>query len=332
MITLGWQPRHVGRLIIGGFALITLGVSANGAHAASVTAKIKAGVLTVTGTSGADVISARLKSGDSSTLEIDVGADGTADFTFDRQRFATIVIDGRGGDDTVVADPSRGTFTDTELTTLAGGDGNDTLVGANGAERLLGGGGDDVVDGNMGADTLSGGDGLDRFQWDPGDGSDTINGGTANDRLVFNGSGASERIELTPTAGHVHLTRDIAAITLDLDDLETVDLNPLTSADTITINNLTGTDLTTINTDLATIGGTADGATDAVVVNGTTGDDTISLADNGTAVEIDGLSADVQIDGADPALDRLTVNGLAGSDVVTATDGAGALMVLELVP
>ena len=125
-----------------------------------------------------------------------------------------------------------------------GGDGDDTLLGGNGADILAGGAGDDFLDGNQGIDTLLGGDGDDAVQWDPGDGSDTVVGGAGADRLVFNGSGASERLELSSAAGgHVRLTRDMAAIVMDLDDVERVDLRVLAGADTVTVNDLTGTDL-----------------------------------------------------------------------------------------
>ena len=81
--------------------------------------------------------------------------------------------------------------------TLDGGEGDDDLRGADGADTLLGGNGDDHVDGNLGADTALLGAGDDRFQWDPGDGSDTVEGQSGADALDFNGSNAGEQIDVT---------------------------------------------------------------------------------------------------------------------------------------
>jgi hypothetical protein len=72
--------------------------------AAGVSASIKKGVLTVTGTTAAEAIALRLRAGDPNTLEVDVAADGSADFAFDRRRFQAIEVDGRGGDDNIRLD------------------------------------------------------------------------------------------------------------------------------------------------------------------------------------------------------------------------------------
>ena len=214
-----------------------------------------------------------------------------------------------------------------------GGDGGDTLLGGNGADILAGGAGDDFLDGNQGLDTLLGGDGFDGFQWDPGDSSDTIVGGAGADRLVFNGSGASERLELSSAAGgHVRLTRDVATIVMDLDDVERVELRAFAGVDTVTVNDLTGTDLVDVRTDLGAVGGADDLSADSVVVNGTAGDDIVTVVDSGPDVVVQGLLTTVRISNAAPASDRLTVNGLAGNDSVTATPAAGTLILLDLVP
>ena len=52
--------------------------------------------------------------------------------------------------------------------------------------------------------------------------------------------------------------RDIANVTMDLNDVETIDFNALGGADNIVVNDLSGTDVTEVNIDLAgTVGGTA---------------------------------------------------------------------------
>jgi Ca2+-binding RTX toxin-like protein len=221
------------------------------------------------------------------------------------------------------------------LTTLQveGGDGADTLTGSNGADLLVGDAGDDVIDGNQGIDALRGEAGLDTFQWDPGDGNDAIAGGADADRMVFNGSAASEIMEVTGMmGGHVRFTRNIANIVLDLDEVETLDVNNFGSTDLVTVGDLTGTDMTAVDVDLALFGGADDVAVDDVVVRGTAGDDVVTVVEDGTGVAVQGLHAIVRVTGAAPAMDRLTVEGLEGDDTVTATPGAAARILLALLP
>lgn len=89
------------------------------------------------------------------------------------------------------------------------------------------------------------------FKWDPGDGSDTVEGQGGQDTLAFNGSNAGEKIELSANGPRLRLTRDIAAVTLDADGIETVDLRTLGSPDSVTVDDLTGTDVKTLNLNLA---------------------------------------------------------------------------------
>ena len=90
--------------------------------------KLQHGVLTVEGTPAAEKIALRLKAGSPGILQVDVGDDGSADFSFERKRIARIAVDAQGGDDLVRIDDANGAFTPAIPTTLAGGDGNDTLA------------------------------------------------------------------------------------------------------------------------------------------------------------------------------------------------------------
>src|SRR5262249_30889033 len=65
---------------------------------------------------------------------------------------------------------------------------------------------------------------------------------------------------------------------------------------------------------MASGGGQGDGASDTVKVNGTGGDDHISIASSGASVVVNGLAAQVTIAGAEPDKDSLVVNGAAGND------------------
>ena len=303
--------------LLSGLTAVALTAQANEANAAGVTATVKKGVLAVTGTTSADAISLRLRAGDPTKLEVDLGADGTADFTFDRQRFQSIVVDGRAGDDNVVVNQTNGAFTDTEITTFRGGDGNDTLLGGYGPETLAGGAGQDYLDGNQAADTIDAGTGADTVAWDPGDASDTITGGPDTDRLAFNGANIGENFDLATAGNHVQLTRDIAAVTLDLTALETLDLRTLGGADTLTVHDLTGTGLTQVNTDLAAFDGADDGSPDTVSVPAG-----VVVGQDGPAGLVNGLGAQVRVlNGA--ATDQIRVTGTSTADAVTVAGTTG---------
>jgi Ca2+-binding RTX toxin-like protein len=106
---------------------------------------------------------------------------------------------------------------------------------------------------------------------------------------------------------------------MDLNDVESIAANASGGADLITVDDLSGTDVTNVTTDLAATGGGDDAAADNVVVNATNGEDAVTVAGNGPAAQVDGLSARVSIAGAVAGSDRLTVRALAGDDVVDAS-------------
>src|SRR6187551_2414043 len=102
----------------------------------------------------------------------------------------------------------------------APGNGADTIFGGAGADTIDGGGGADSLDGGLDADRVSGGGGDDVIAWNPGGGSDTIDGGAGHDTLVFNTTNIAETIGVSGQDGHVRVTRDIASIALDVDNVE----------------------------------------------------------------------------------------------------------------
>ena len=144
---------------------------------------------------------------------MDAGNDGSPDFLFPRSAFSSIVVDLAGGSDLARIDQSGGVFTDTQPTTLNGGDGNDTLFGGNGSETLIGGSGADFVDGNVGADIVSLGQGNDTYQWDPGDSNDVVKGGAGIDRVLFNGGNVNENIDLSANGNRLRFTATSPAST-----------------------------------------------------------------------------------------------------------------------
>ena len=97
----------------------------------------------------------RVVAGDATRIEVLDGAAVVGSFV--RATFTTISVDGAGGNDIILVSRANGTFT--EVATLMGGAGNDTITSGNTN------------------DTLLGGDDNDTLIWNPGEGSDIIEGG-----------------------------------------------------------------------------------------------------------------------------------------------------------
>lgn len=238
-----------------------------------VSAELDNGTLHVYGGDRPNAVSLRLKQGDSSRLQVDAGDNGSADFSFARTDVDAISIRMGNGRDHVRIDDSNGSFTDSIPTTIAGGNGDDTLEGGQGVEVFRGGNGDDFVDGGKGNDRADLGRGDDTFRWDPGEGSDSIEGESGRDTMVFNGaSNVPETVTMSANGGRLIFSRQPGNVTMNTDGVEIVDFNALGNTDDITVNDLTGTDVTQVNIDLAKeLGGNAgDGVVDNVVVNGST--------------------------------------------------------------
>ncbi|OWJ66122.1 beta strand repeat-containing protein [Inquilinus limosus] len=233
------------------------------------------------------------------------------------ETFDQLSINGLDGNDRIDA---RLLATAPVLLTFDGGAGNDMLFGGVGADVLLGGDGDDIVVGGRGNDVAFLGAGNDTFAWIPGDGSDTVEGQAGTDDLSFVGAGANETFNISANGGRVLFVRDIGSVTLDLNDVERIQLKTLGGTDTIAVHDLTGTDITRVGVDLAGTTPTAgDGAADMVTVDGTAGDDVVTLVASTAVVAVSGLPASVSIQHADAALDRLTIQAQAGNDVIDAS-------------
>jgi Ca2+-binding RTX toxin-like protein len=155
-------------------------------------------------------------------------------------------------------------------------------------------------------------------RWDPGDGSDTVDGGTGTDTLLFNGANIAETINIGANGSHALFTRDVAGITMDLNNVENVTFTARGGADTINIGDMTGTAVKEIHIDLAATpdNPAPDGAHDTITINGTAGDDVIQVSLVDGSLVIDGLASRVVIDHFD-FTDTVQINGLAGDDVIT---------------
>jgi Ca2+-binding RTX toxin-like protein len=276
--------------------------------------------VTVNGTTGSDHIvvtasgTAITVSGLSEVVTID-HADATDQLS----------ISGGAGSDTIDASTvPAGTM----AFVLDGGAGSDTLIGSRGADQLIGGDGNDVVTGGMGDDTALLGTGNDQFVWNPGDGSDVVEGQDGTDTLLFNGSNAGETVDISANGGRVRFFRDVGNITMDLNDIEFIDVQALGGADNAVLNDTTGTDLKTVAFDLeaAIGGGSGDGAADSITVNGTNNPDDIQVTAIDNVVEVNGAPVTVQIAHSEAANDLLAINALDGNDNVAIGGGVAALI------
>jgi Ca2+-binding RTX toxin-like protein len=313
------------RLLVG--LVLTAALWSAAEAQAAVTASVSRGTLSVTGSAPAERIALRAASG--GRLVVDVGDNGSANFTFMRNRFSRIVVSGGLGNDRLRIDESRGAFTNTERTTLNGGPGNDTLIGGRFAETLNGFTGIDTAEGNAGADTAVLGAGADIFVWDPGDGNDVVQGGSELDMLRFSGSAAAEVFTASAVGSELRLARNVGPVLLRAQDVETVALTALGGADSVTVNDLDATDVTVFNLDLA-VGGLGDAAADRLIVNGTGGADIVQAVALGAAVQVNGLDPQVNVAGPEAVFDEVFVNGLGGPDSLSGGVGLAALMQLTL--
>ena len=228
----------------------------------------------------------------------------------------TLVVNGGAGNDTI--DASK----------LHAGQVNLTLNGGDGDDKIIGSAGNDVVNGGKGSDLALLGAGNDVFVWNPGDGSDIVEGQAGIDTLQFNGANVDEKIDIGANGGRVRMTRDVGVVTMDLNDVETINVGALGGADTITVNDLTGTDTNQVNIDLAGINGAPDATEDTVVINATEGSDVISISTNNGVVTVTGLAETVTISNFD-SNDHLVINGLGGDDAIVASDLTGMQLIVN---
>ena len=275
----------------------------------------QADTVIVNGTAGNDTV---MITGGGSTVAVS-GLAASLNITSSEGANDTLIVNSLLGDDTVnAAALAAGAI----ALQINGGANNDTLFGSQGDDRIVGG---------QGTDTAFLGAGNDTFVWNPGDGNDVVEGQAGTDTLLFNGANIAENIDISANGGRVRFSRDIASITMDLDDVEQITFNALGGADNIVVNDLTGTDVTTINLALAsTIGGsTGDGAVDTVTVHGSNAGETINILGAGTDYSVTGLSATVNVTTSE-ADDRLNVNGNGGNDTISASGLSASTAILTL--
>ncbi len=189
---------------------------------------------------------------------------------------------------------------------LAGGDGNDTLLGNQAANNLTGGDGDDLLDGAGGADTLTGGPGDDTLMY--------------RDALVVLLDGGAGSDTLSIEAAGIELDLTSALTSGQLAHIEAVDLNGAGN-NSLVVNRY----------DVLTLSDTS-----ALTVTGDSGDSVRLHGDwtNLGTVIVDGLPFTHLVDGSanlliqntvsvviEPVIDLITLDGTDGFRV--ALDAAG---------
>jgi Ca2+-binding RTX toxin-like protein len=241
-----------------------------------------------------------------------------APFSLDIGTTENLVVNANGGDDVITAGNGLAGLINL---TLDGGAGNDTITGGDGNDTLIGGDGDDFINGGKGNDVALLGAGNDTFVWNPGDGSDVVEGQDGTDTLVFNGANVNESFDISANGQRVRLSRDVGNVVMDLNGVEQIRLAALGGTDSITVDDLTGTDVTQVAIDLSSPAGTGqgDGQQDTVIVNGTAVADRISVVSTGSTITVNGLPAQVTINGAESSNDKLVINGLGGDDTIDAS-------------
>jgi Ca2+-binding RTX toxin-like protein len=267
-----------------------------------------ADTVTVNATQGAETFGVASVGGDVVTFGLPASVTiANAEGASDR-----LVLNGLAGDDVI------------DASSLAAGAIQLTMNGGQGADTFLGSAGDDLIVGGAGNDVALMGAGNDTFVWNPGDANDVLEGQAGFDTMLFNGANIAENIDISANGGRVTFFRNVANVTMDLNDTESIDFNALGAADNIFVNDLSGTDVRAVNVNLAAAGGAGDGAADTVIVEGTNGDDVILLVQDGNDVIVRGLAAEVRISGFEVANDHIVINGLAGDDVI---EGSGLITV-----
>lgn len=156
---------------------------------------LRSGILSITGTAGADSISVTLdKTGKSIGVSV-----GRSVSTFSLASVKQINIDAGDGNDSIALQRSDGTRAVPVGSSILGGNGNDIITGGAGADSIFGGNGNDQIfgmagndnlNGNIGDDTINGGDGNDLLNgagnhFAIADGADVIRGGNGNDTVDY---------------------------------------------------------------------------------------------------------------------------------------------------
>jgi Ca2+-binding RTX toxin-like protein len=259
----------------------------------------------------------------------------------------SLFISGAGGDDIIDA---RGLpagkislgFSASDNDTIFGSAGNDKVFGGAGAAVARLGAGNDYFDGqagdddaNMGAgnDTMIGGDGKDVanlgggndryiYGWSVGSGNDTVDGGTGIDTFAYRDPNAGppfSTFTIQADAGRVKFSRDAGEV-ISLNAVERIQVMVGGGSDIIDVSNLAGTDVKLVAIDLAASVGSVvgDDSADSVRLDGTAGNDLVTIGKISGGLSVTGLPAKVTVVHAGQT-DTLDISGGDGNDTINAS-------------
>lgn len=235
--------------------------------------------------------------------------------------FTDITIDHAGKTDRLTIHAGIG---DDEIDASAVAAGKIALVvkGQDGDDTIVGSAGNDTVEGGDGNDRAFLGVGTDMFIWSAGDDDDIIEGGGGTDTVQVKGSAGLDVIAISALAGRVQLVGPAGS--LDLNDVERLEIQSAGGGDSIIVNDLAGTDLKQV-----AIGLVLDGKVDSIFATGTAGNDKITVSLSGGSISVTGLPAQVTVANLD-AKDGLLILGKDGNDTITATTVAAGKLQLAL--
>jgi Ca2+-binding RTX toxin-like protein len=144
------------------------------ASAGTIVANVADGILTVTGTPGADDVNVRCEGGQLMVNQTEPSGGPTS--CADLRRI--LVFAGGGSDHVSLGDVTRSAFDRLAATSVSGQEADDTLIGSEIGDDLNGGGGIDSLRGGLGPDHLA-----------PGAGGGEVIGGKGRDRVSVTGDG-----------------------------------------------------------------------------------------------------------------------------------------------
>ena len=226
------ETSHLRQVLVVVVAVMGLALANAAAAGATVSIGPSNDVLKVIGDADNDTVLLR-RASDPSMLEFDVDGDAKIDGTVPLGSFKTIFVSMGRGADSFRVDDSGGTFTDTEPTTITGGEGPDSLTGGGGKEVIVGDAGNDHLIGGPGNDVTHGSEGSDVFVWNPPDGQDTVDGGPDADRMVAFGTDEHDDFEIVPDGLRVGLVRRDGPRVLVMNGVEGLELLTRNGSDRI---------------------------------------------------------------------------------------------------
>jgi len=218
----------------------------------------------------------------------------------------------------------------TDVLTIHGLGGDDLIDGSaiSGIDlRLSGGAGNDTLIGGAGANQLNGEDGDDIIAWFPGGGNDTVDGGADFDTFFMKGDATAEAFSIVANGADAVVSRNLDAVNVSA--VEQIALRTDAGADSVTIGDLTGTGITKVSVALLAPGTPASADNDTISVQGSAGDDTVTVTAADSKIVIAGLQAEITLDHAGRA-DVLTLNGGQGQDTIDASKLGAGLVSLTL--